>query len=101
VVLRAALRDKPLVRFAFYAAFFGMGMLVWFLIAGYEAPLLWAIVAGLLFASLMATPRAIQEIASSCPPRSKTLTPTPEPARYCAGDVAGERGACAAHLRLA
>src|SRR6266568_9539349 len=24
--------------------------------------------------------------------RSKTLTPTPEPARYCAGDVAGERG---------
>ena len=25
--------------------------------------------------------------------RSKTLTPTPEPAGYCAGDVAGERGA--------
>ena len=24
--------------------------------------------------------------------RSKTLTPTPEPAGYCAGDVAGERG---------
>ncbi len=27
--------------------------------------------------------------------RSKTLTPTPEPAGYCAGDVAGERGASA------
>src|SRR5438067_1764773 len=24
--------------------------------------------------------------------RSKTLTPTAEPARYCAGDVSGERG---------
>src|SRR3954453_16362725 len=24
--------------------------------------------------------------------RGKTLTPTPEPAGYCAGDVAGERG---------
>ena len=31
--------------------------------------------------------------------RSKTLTPTPEPARYCAGDVAGERGGRAACLR--
>ena len=28
--------------------------------------------------------------------RCKTLTPTPEPAGYCAGDVAGERGASAA-----
>ena len=31
--------------------------------------------------------------------RSKTLTPTPEPAGYCAGDVAGERGDGAARLR--
>ena len=31
--------------------------------------------------------------------RSKTLTPTPEPAGYCAGDVAGERGDRARRLR--
>ena len=31
--------------------------------------------------------------------RSKTLTPTPEPAGYCAGDVAGERGGRASLLR--
>ena len=31
--------------------------------------------------------------------RSKTLTPTPEPAGYCAGDVAGERGDRASLLR--
>ena len=31
--------------------------------------------------------------------RSKTLTPTPEPAGYCAGDVAGERGDRAELLR--
>ena len=31
--------------------------------------------------------------------RSKTLTPTPEPAGYCAGDVAGERGDRAASGR--
>ena len=30
--------------------------------------------------------------------RSKTLTPTPEPAGYCAGDVAGERGGGAPSL---
>ena len=30
--------------------------------------------------------------------RSKTLTPTPEPAGYCAGDVAGERGDRASEL---
>src|SRR3954454_4928324 len=29
---------------------------------------------------------------------SKTLTPTPEPAGYCAGDVAGERGVGAAKI---
>src|SRR5437763_801209 len=31
-----------------------------------------------------------------CP--SKTLTPTPEPAGYCAGDVAGKGGDCATRL---
>ena len=31
--------------------------------------------------------------------RSKTLTPTPEPAGYCAGDVAGERESCTKRLR--
>ena len=33
--------------------------------------------------------------------RAVSLRLGPEPAGYCAGDVAGERGVCAAHLRVA
>ena len=50
---QAALRDHALLRFAFYAAFFGVGMLVFFIASGDANPLLWAGIAGLLYASLM------------------------------------------------
>ena len=43
--------------------------------------------------------RTASEALEASASRSKTLTPTPEPAGYCAGDVAGERGDRAALLR--
>ena len=52
--MQVALRDRPLVRFAFYAVFFGVGMLVFYLASGYDTPLLWAGIAGLAYASRMA-----------------------------------------------
>jgi len=51
--IQAALRDHAVLRFAFYGAFFGVGMLVFYVASGYDNPLLWAGVAGLLYASLM------------------------------------------------
>ena len=44
-------------------------------------------------------PRAARRPSKPWGCRSKTLTPTPEPAGYCAGDVAGERGDRAGSLR--
>jgi uncharacterized membrane protein len=51
--MQAALRDRPLARFAFYAVFFGVGMLVFYVVSGENDPLLWAGIAGLAFAALM------------------------------------------------
>jgi hypothetical protein len=52
--MQAALRDRPLVRFVFYAVFFGVGMLVFYLVSEDDDPLLWAGIAGLAYATLMA-----------------------------------------------
>ena len=51
--MQAALRDRPLARFVFYAAFYGVGMAVFYVVSGESDPLLWAGIAGLLFAAAM------------------------------------------------
>ena len=51
--MQAALRDRPLQRFAFYTVFFGLGMLVFYVASGEGNALLWAGIAGVVFASIM------------------------------------------------